>query len=426
MDEDTLNNILQNKAETDLQINETEVAKPNKDKIINETTVYCDEPGCDSYFSGDMAKAQLGRHKSTKHGIHNTTSPKKVSANKIDDDLIPTTYNRLEMLLSGYGIKGSKGIMQSVNMHNVEAPTFIPLLKDLLRSTGTSPGVIQAITDSWSMIIGQKPVSTEQNTVTSKPDFTDDMMAQAEKKAKLDWVMNMYGGGMNQKQSVANPELEAIKSQMTQLQASNTALQQQLTQQATDNKIAALTKALEESNRANNGQIGSVMENMKEFAQSITNMQEKVMLQNDAKFEKLLLQMQHKEEINEYKNRLDQANSSKPMGEKMIDLIDKKVDAIGQGFGAAMKETIGTEKADSISRLIQNGIPAQQAMSIVGVHPRPILPNAEQEYINLASATQQLEIEQASKLQQQKPPEPQPEETKPIDYSTHVRFNSGD
>lgn len=417
MDNDTLNNIIGNQGDANPQLHEIDVAEPKK--IIDDTTVYCDVDGCEAYFSGDMAKAQLGRHKSTKHGIKPQKPVKPIIVNEI-----PTSATYLETLLTAFGIPNKPGILLSLQNN----PEDVTRLKDMLRAVATPMGKIDGVLTLYKEYLGVPTKNIDTNTPPK--DFTDEMIIQAEKKSRAEWIANLYGGGGHNKDTGEMSRLTQMIADMQKQQAEQqrqfneklVEMQKQykddIEKSRTHDEIQALKKTLEDSKREAGGQIGGVMDNLKEFAQSITNMTEKNMMQNENKFEKLLLEMRHSKETDELKNQLQQANSSKPMGEKMFELLDKKTDAAGQAFASAMKETIGTERADSISRLIQNGIPAHQAMQIVGVSQRPILPSAEAEYQKLQIATQELEREQAAK---QEAPQPAPE---PAPIEAQIKFNT--
>lgn len=87
----------------------------------------------------------------------------KKDSKKKDVTAVLTLYDRLESLLKGYQVRGIQGIIQSSNMYDIGSISFIPVLKDLLRNTSTSPGLIGNIADAWSQIVG---IKSEQESIS--------------------------------------------------------------------------------------------------------------------------------------------------------------------------------------------------------------------------------------------------------------------
>lgn len=361
---------------------------------------------CNKSFSTNLA---LIGHKRS-HGIKEKSSLKnEVKAT----DVLPENIAFLKNVLKSFGAKGSQNILDGM----ADNPTDLTELRDLLASNENKSNV-PYILKRYSNYIGM-PIPEEKSSLQTQSGFGD-MYGMAKQAMELKMMNNLFGDNNNNK---PNTELEAIKLQMAQMAEANKRLEALLTQQKTDNEINLLKKELEDSKREYGGQLGSLSDSMKEVVTNIYHMQEKSSLENSSKFEKLLMEMRHEKETDILKKQIAEAQSSKPMAEKMLDVLDKKVDALGSGFGAALKETIKTEQADSIHKLIQSGIPPQQAMSIVGIPNRPNLPSAEQEYRNLERATQEIIKETPKPIE--KPPEPQVETT-PIDFSEHIKFNVGE
>ncbi len=423
MDEDTLNSILNDNVQPDPNFLQDKVDEIQSNKPIDETTIHCDEPGCDASFSGTMARAQLGRHKSAKHGIKKEVEQKtKGKLNTENLNQIPTSSSYLEELLEGFAIPNRKGILLALK----DDSQNIDELREALKSVRVDKNTADYIVKKYASSVGKNVADI--GTPVTEPQISPlkATVGMLNDSLQVQLLQNM----LQPKQSdTKNPELEQMKLQMASMVEQNKRLEALLTQQKVDNEINLLKKALEDSKREYGGQLGSLSDSMKEFVTAMMNSQEKMALQNDNKFEKLILQMQHKQETDELKKEVEiaKANSNKSFIEKGLEVVDKKLDAAGQVFGMAAKQNIDIEKAQTARDLINQGVPKNEAFAVTGLANGIIQNNmreldeieAHKELKKLADELNKQPVSPQPQPQPQTQPEPivepQPE---PIKFAT--------
>ncbi len=402
MDSDELNRIIGQDTDSP-QIFETEAAKP---KPVDETTVYCDE--CDASFSGTMARAQLGRHKSAKHGIKKEVQTKDVKKVEKSDSQIPTSASYLEELLEGFAIPNRKGILLALK----DDSQNIDELREALKSVRVDKNTADYIVKKYAASVGKNVADTGAAVVEPQISPLKATVGMLNDSLQVQLLQNM----LQPKQSdTKNPEVEQMKLMMSRLEESNRALQQQLTQQATENRIKQLEEELKESRKEAQNDIGSLASSLKDFTQNLTNAFEKHILERDF----------HRRE-DELKKEVEiaKANSNKSFIEKGLEVVDKKLDAAGQVFGMAAKQNIDLEKAQTARDLINQGVPKNEAFAVTGL-ANPLINNnlreldeieAHKELKKLAAELNKQPVSpQPQQQPQQVPVEPQPE---PIKFAT--------
>ena len=409
MDDSTLNSII-----GDENISTESIASTVN---TDDGTLHCDEPGCDASFSGVMAKAQLGRHKSAKHGIHNTTA-KKSSVSKVENlNQIPTSQSYLEELLAGYNVPARNGILLSIK----DDPENIDELGEALKSVRVDKNTADFIIKKYAKSVG-KNISTEP-IIQKEPDAIDDILARKKKEADLKLYDSFVQGNQNQKQD--SGEISRLTQMIADMQRQQGEQQrqfneklveherkytEQLEKQRQQQELLSLKEELRAMRERSDQQIGSLSGTMSEFAKDITGSMEKYIMERDF----------HRKE-DELKKEIEvvKANSNKSLNEKVIDKVENLVNSTGAGFAGIARENIGNERALLLSNLLSQGIPYPQAMQAITGRA---VPSAEQEYRNLAKITSEIEQEKKAAIPQppEKLPEPEPEVISP------VKFNVGD
>lgn len=406
MNEKELNDIIGN------QSNDT-FLNTEKDSIIPETIQPIQEgfvcPDCNKSFKTQLAL--IGHSRTHNKGIKEKSSLKKA------DNQIPTSTSYLEEMLEGYSIPNRKGILLALK----DNPESIDELREALKSVRVDKNTADYIVKKYANSIG-KNISSESAPVEISVSPLKQTVGMLNDSLQVQLLQNM----LQPKQSIDinNPKMDAIQLQMAQMQEANKRLEALLTQQKTDNEINLLKKQLEDVKRESNGQIGSVMDNLKEYITSMTNFQEKAMLQNDNKFEKLLLEMRHQKETDELKNQLQQATNSKPLQERAFDktseIADKALMGIGNVYNKALSSQDTLEKANAAMLMKQQGFSTDIINNILNPNQKPSVPSAKDEYENLQRMTSEMQAELEAKQTQKLQPEPQAEAV------PTVTFNAGD
>jgi hypothetical protein len=405
MEVEQLNAILADKSDS---LIEAEITSPSTDgQYICET---CGKP-----FKTDLARrghmqTHVGRYPKKEKEISTSGS----GSGKIkDDNAIPTIYDRLENLLKGYGVKGVAGIMQSANMYEIDMMAFVPILKDLLRNTGTTPGLIGNIADAWSLIIGVKPEPTNAIIPEIKPSPLRETINMIQETIQLQALQNMAGNNNGNK---SNPEIEAVKIQLLKMEEHNKKLEELLLKQRQEAEMQLIRDELKKTQEDNKASLGSLTNGLDEFITSFTH-REELKAQED-KFTK---------QVQELKEEL-RLNNSKPLQEKMLDKIDGTLNNLGAGFAEMNKHTIqansAIERGDRAMALINAGVPVNDIASILGGNTpqRPNLTGSSQmEWEKLKRMTQR-EPKVETPIEEIKPIEP--ELKKPDDGIETIKFNA--
>ncbi|VVB85057.1 Uncharacterised protein [uncultured archaeon] len=368
---------------------------------------------CGKPFSTPLA---LTGHKRT-HGIKKekteTVSQKEVSG------LLPENLAFLKQQLRAFGAKGADNILQGM----ADNPSDLTELRDLLGANENKSNV-PYILKRYSNYIGvplpeEKPTSTESNFGS--------MFGMAKQAMELKMMQNLFG---EKTETKSTPEMDSVKLQLAAMAESNKKLEQLLLQQATDNKIQQLQKQLEDNKRESGGQIGSMMDTMKEFGNQFTNAFEKSALENQNKFEKLLMEMRHKEEISQYQQKLDSAVSNRPLQERLLDKVENLTNSTGAGLAAlskkGMEDQTTMERAVLANSLLEKGMRPEQVASIINSQPQRTTVHPGD------SAREWQKLQEVANKEAQ-PPEPQPQikpevksQPEPETQAEAIKFNAGD
>ncbi len=425
MESDMLNSIIGDQTSDDSQLVEAE--KPKKEKVIDNTTVYCDEPGCNEYFSGAMAKAQLGRHKSAMHDIHKSekvTSPKEEHKIK---DMVPENLAYLRAVLKSFSAKNTENIINGM----LDNPESIDELRDLLVASGTDTKAHPLILRRYATYIGQPLTENSTAISTSAPTGAKAKYRQyLEDRAEEAYIILMEqkaSGNQNKDTGEISKLTQAMadmqrqfNDKLAEMQRQNAEQLRAFTESKKEDEYRRTIELLKEeikSVRENSGsQISQVADSMKQFAMEITH-----------SFEKKEILDKHERETTELKKEIAAAQNNKPLQEKMLDKTEALANNVAAGLGAmtakgmSSQETL--ERANSALALAQAGYTPQQAESILNPPQQRRVPSAKEEYENLQKTTEILnQLDQESKVPRSEAPAA--EAPKPADYSQHVKFNT--
>lgn len=357
---------------------------------IVEDGIRCDYPGCEASFSGVMAKAQLGRHKSAKHNIKkaSVTVDNKPTQTTVQSSIIPTSETKLEAILKAFSVPSKEGIMLSMQ----DKPDDIHRLRDMLRAVSVPAGKIEAVTNLYSEYLG---VKSENNNIVPKipeMEFADKMMIEAEKKAKAEWVAKLYGGNSNNQ---PNHEMDALKTQMNSILETNKLLQQQLIENKRESEISELKKQnqllieqIKQNKDDADGQAGHLAASMKDFATNISHMLEKKELEST--FTKELQAIQKKlDEQSQGKTATNAAELSSRVLDKTAELLS----SAGNGFVKfnenMTRMSSQKDAGETALALMSRGVSPDQLSVIFQnnpVQPRNPGINAEAEWHKMAQA----------------------------------------
>jgi len=379
---------------------------------------------CGEIFDTPIAKATHTRV----HHPKEKSSLKEAKEGKEPTHILPENLAFLRNVLKSFGAKGAQNILDGM----ADNPSDLTELRDLLGANENKANV-PYILKRYSNYAGI-PLPEEKTSLPLQTGFGE-MYGMAKQGMEIKMMQNLFGETKNNDNNTnkSNPEFDSLKTIVLQLQKSNEALQQQLTQQRTDAEIASLRKQLDDNQRTSGGAMGSLTESMSSFATSMTHLLETQSQENNFKFEKLLTQMQHQTETDALKKQIQEASSNKPLQEKMMDKVENLANNVamgtGQIFDKAVKSQDVLEKANMALMMKQSGFDTGTISGILNPQPqRTLAGSAKSEYENLAKITDEINTERNAQIQDTAPAiEPQ----KPIasvaeEAQPDIKFNASD
>lgn len=303
------------------------------------------------------------------------TEEAKPKQKKKDITAVPTLYDRLEQLLKGYQVRGVQGIIQSAQMYDVGSSSFIPVLKDLLRNTSTSPGLIGNIAAAWEQIVGIKSetdaaVPIGQVKTVSQTSDVMSMISKLREEEMADAVLENYNAKSENRKlenemkrkrlsgELMNPnnsdvdrlrlEIEMLKLQnmspkangVDELKLELAKLQSQLTAPKTDPQVEILKQQLESQNKKYEDMQRKLEEDAK-----LTQLREDARRDREALEKRLEEQAKQTQELIK---SLQTANAP-----KQEDMLKQQIAEMKQSFSDQLKSITESKKEDEYRHTIE-------------------------------------------------------------------------
>lgn len=328
--------------------------------------VVCDV--CGQEFTGTMSRAQLGRHKSAKHGIKSAKSAEP----KAEDIIIPTSESYLGTLLKAFSIPNKEGILLAMQ----NTPNDLHRLKDMLRAVAVPAPKIEGVITLYSENLGLKPeaASTVPEVRTSP---LKEVLGTMQDSLNIKLLQKMLSDDSGKESSKS--EIESLKRQMDERDKK---LEELLLKKETDTKIEKLEAEIKRQKEENNSQVGSVSAVVEKLIHEL----DKRDIQQQAREE-----MQKKDRIIEQM----QTNTAAPLAEKMLNKVDGMLTNAGATFAKQNEQTIraneSIERSQMALALLRSGLTPEQTMEVIG-SPKLSRPNfdIQGEYANLQKVNEAI------------------------------------
>ncbi len=369
------------------------------DENTNTNTETCEQ--CGAQFHGKMAKAQLGRHKSAKHGI--TSVKESKATTKVDTGILPESLSYLKnSCLKPFGCKGLENVTQGM----MDAPEDLGLLQSLLSANDNSKN-IPYILQRYSSYLG-KPVPTADGVV-SKPDtgakatykqFMEDRAEQA--------YISLMESQAHSKNNNESSEVATLKSEIN-------SLKEMMLKQQQQNEINALKEELKKTKDESDSNAGSLASMLKTY-----------MGEQEHRWQMFMKDSEHAKQLQELKDELKNGIPKTSIGE-----LRGLTQDIGMGIRALNKDIMeGSSHLDTMSlakSLSERGFSPEQIVEIIAQQQHPRVP--------IPPGSSHAEWERLQRIVNTPPPQPQPQNPIQVDANLpigtepqveKVRFNTGE
>lgn len=347
------------------QLPSTDVMKISTDGAV------CDV--CGQEFTGVMAKAQLGRHKSAKHGIKSASAKEKGTAITSEQAKteIPTTETYLATVLRAFSVPNQPGILLSMQNN----PDDIPRLKDMLRAVALPNQKIEAVITLYREYLGVPSKSVDAETPSSQQSPLKQTLSTLSDTIALQSLQKIAGGGGHESSEVASLKLQLAE------------MKDMLLRQKSDDELKLLKEELKKSKEETEGHMGSVASALKEY-----------ITEDRHKWEMFQKDQAYSAELKAIREALQasQSGASLTLGEKMLNkgeaLADKVLGGVGKFNADIINRTVANDVMEQAQRLRAMGFqPSEITQLVTATAPRPKIVNAEADHVNLQKEYQMLE-----------------------------------